>query len=206
MLFRSAVAAISEVYGDLQRAAGATERLMELLETPPQIVAPALPQAPPVEVRELSLEDVTFAYPTRLQAPAPQDLPDRPDVRAVRQLHRAGRGGKRLEARLAQHPQCGGADAEQLRDIGINEFTLMLEPARRGTAPALICAALHLHQTLGDALMLVLPSDHLLQDVDEFIDAARIAAVLALASNSLICAGGESSCARSRLQIGRAHV
>jgi len=65
-----AVAAISEVYGDLQRAAGATERLMELLETPPQIVAPATPQVPPVEVREIALEDVTFAYPTRPQAPA----------------------------------------------------------------------------------------------------------------------------------------
>jgi len=65
-----AVAAISEVYGDLQRAAGATERLMELLETPQQIVAPAAPQVAPAEVREVALEDVTFAYPTRPQAPA----------------------------------------------------------------------------------------------------------------------------------------
>ena len=66
--------------------------------------------------------------------------------------------------------------AEQLRELGQPAFTLMLEPMRRGTAPALVCAALHLRQSLGDALMLVLPSDHLLQDVDEFIDAARIAA------------------------------
>lgn len=65
--------------------------------------------------------------------------------------------------------------AEQLREIGLTDFTLMLEPARRGTAPALVCAALHLRQTVGDALMLALPSDHLLQDVDEFIDAARVA-------------------------------
>ena len=65
--------------------------------------------------------------------------------------------------------------AEQLRELGIEDFTLMLEPMRRGTGPALISAALHLRQTLGDVLMLVLPSDHVLQDTDEFIDAARIA-------------------------------
>ena len=65
--------------------------------------------------------------------------------------------------------------AEQLRELGIEDFTLMLEPMRRGTGPALICAALHLRQTLGDVLMLALPSDHVLQDADEFIDAARIA-------------------------------
>ncbi len=64
----------------------------------------------------------------------------------------------------------------QLRELGICDFTLMLEPTARGTAPALVCAALSLRETLGDALMLVLPSDHLLQDVDEFVDAVRVAA------------------------------
>ena len=64
----------------------------------------------------------------------------------------------------------------QLREIGLEHFTLMLEPVARGTAPALVSASLHLRDKLGDALMLVLPSDHLLQDMDEFIDAVRIAA------------------------------
>jgi ATP-binding cassette subfamily B protein len=64
------VAAISEVLGELQRAAGATERLMELLETRPQIVAPAVPAAAPQAVRSLEFERVTFAYPSRPRAPA----------------------------------------------------------------------------------------------------------------------------------------
>lgn len=58
---------ISEVWGELQRAAGATERLMELLETPPRIVAPATPlAAPPRALREVEFDAVTFAYPARL--------------------------------------------------------------------------------------------------------------------------------------------
>ena len=67
-----AVAAISEVYGDLQRAAGATERLMELLETVPQIVAPPAPVAPiaPAALREVSFEAITFSYPARPQVAA----------------------------------------------------------------------------------------------------------------------------------------
>ena len=59
-----AVGAISEVIGDLQRAAGATERLIELLETEPEIAAPAKPLALPEPPRgALAFRDVTFHYP-----------------------------------------------------------------------------------------------------------------------------------------------
>ncbi len=64
------VAAVSEVIGELQRAAGATERLMELLEIRPTIVAPQHPLAPPPAVRSLEFDAVTFAYPSRPQANA----------------------------------------------------------------------------------------------------------------------------------------
>lgn len=58
--------AISEVVGDLQRAAGATERLMELLATEPEIAAPADPVALPEPPRgEVRLDKVTFHYPSR---------------------------------------------------------------------------------------------------------------------------------------------
>ena len=66
-----AVATISEVYGDLQRAAGATERIMELLHTTPAIGAPQSPMhlpVPPIGIVEL--RDICFAYPTRRSAPA----------------------------------------------------------------------------------------------------------------------------------------
>ena len=59
------VAAVSEVMGELQRAAGATERLMELLEAQPEIVAPREPAPPPQAVRSLEFDAVSFAYPSR---------------------------------------------------------------------------------------------------------------------------------------------
>ena len=60
------VGAISEVIGDLQRAAGATERLIELLHTRPKIVDPPAPVALPVPARgEVRFEAVTFNYPAR---------------------------------------------------------------------------------------------------------------------------------------------
>jgi ATP-binding cassette subfamily B protein len=62
---------VSEIWGELQRAAGSTDRLMELLETRPGIVAPPVPaaaparRAPPVE-----FDAVDFAYPSRPGMPA----------------------------------------------------------------------------------------------------------------------------------------
>ena len=57
---------VSEVWGELQRAAGATERLMELLATSPQIVAPAAPVVPPARAsRTIEFDAVGFNYPAR---------------------------------------------------------------------------------------------------------------------------------------------
>jgi ATP-binding cassette, subfamily B, bacterial len=71
VLVAGAVGAVSEVIGDLQRAAGATERLMELLATEPAIRAPAHPQALPRPPRgEVRFERVTFHYPSRPDAAA----------------------------------------------------------------------------------------------------------------------------------------
>jgi ATP-binding cassette subfamily B protein len=61
-----AVGTISEVFGDLQRAAGATERLVELLETKPDIEPPANPLPMPVPARgAVKFDNVTFHYPSR---------------------------------------------------------------------------------------------------------------------------------------------
>ncbi len=61
---------VSEVWGELQRAAGATERLFELLDARPAIVAPAAPRSPPAAPRALEFDAVTFAYASRTQSPA----------------------------------------------------------------------------------------------------------------------------------------
>ena len=66
VLVAGALGALSEVYGELQRAAGAAERLLQLLTIQPDIAAPALPVALPEPSRgEVRFETVTFAYPSR---------------------------------------------------------------------------------------------------------------------------------------------
>ena len=71
VLVAGAVGSISEVIGDLQRAAGATERLFELLAVRPVIVSPANPTPMPVHgAGAVAFQGVTFSYPARPDAPA----------------------------------------------------------------------------------------------------------------------------------------
>ena len=65
VLVAGATGAISEVYSDLQRAAGATERLVELLESPVMISSPAQPRVLSGDHVELEFRKVSFAYETR---------------------------------------------------------------------------------------------------------------------------------------------
>ncbi len=76
IIFVGAVAVLSEVYGDLLRAAGATERLMELLAARSPVAEPAQPRAlPPVQGGSaVSLEHVSFHYPSRPKQPALSDF------------------------------------------------------------------------------------------------------------------------------------
>ena len=72
IILASAAAVLGEVYGDLLRAAGATERLMELLETRSPVTSPSNPLAAQV-IRAgsaIKFEAVTFHYPSRPTQPA----------------------------------------------------------------------------------------------------------------------------------------
>lgn len=69
--------------------------------------------------------------------------------------------------------------AEQLRAIDTQPFAIMLEPFGRNTAPAVAAAALAAQANDADALLLVLPADHLIQDIAGFHAAIRSAVVLA---------------------------
>ena len=74
-LVTGAFGALTEVYGDLLRAAGAADRLAELLAERPEIAAPATPAALPVPGRgSLSFDGVTFRYPTRPDVTALSDF------------------------------------------------------------------------------------------------------------------------------------
>jgi ATP-binding cassette subfamily B protein len=87
IIVANASAAVSEMYGELMRAAGSSERLSELLETKPEIDEPPCPvritdafdvkdiaAQTPIKVRPNSghilMENVTFHYPSRLDTPA----------------------------------------------------------------------------------------------------------------------------------------
>ena len=70
--------------------------------------------------------------------------------------------------------------AEQLREIGLAPLGILLEPVGRNTAPAVAVAAQYLLAIDPQALMLVLPADHVITDIAAFHHAITEAAVLAV--------------------------
>jgi len=67
----AATAGLSEMWGEVQRAAGAMERLVELLQAQPAIVAPDIPAAlPEPPLGTISFEDIVFRYPSRPEVAA----------------------------------------------------------------------------------------------------------------------------------------
>jgi len=76
IIFAGAVAVLGEVYGDLLRAAGASERLIELLNTRSPVQEPAEPHEPeaPAGGSTLVFHKLQFRYPSRPDQPALQDF------------------------------------------------------------------------------------------------------------------------------------
>ncbi|RAK59139.1 ABC transporter [Phenylobacterium hankyongense] len=85
VLAASSVGALGETWGDVQKAAGAMERVGALLDARPGVAAPAHPTPLPQPPRgEVAFENVTFAYPGR------------PDLPALRGFNLAVRPGERV--------------------------------------------------------------------------------------------------------------
>jgi len=78
--------------------------------------------------------------------------------------------------------------AEQLREAGVAPAGIVLEPIGRNTAPAVAVAALHAQARAADAILLVLPADHLVRDPAAFRAALGVAA-RAAARGSLVTFG-----------------
>ncbi len=124
----SGVATVSEVWGELQRAAGAAERLIQLLNTRSLIEDPG-PQDLPVQPQrpELRLDKVTFCYPTRPGQAALRDfsLP----IKAGKSLALVGPSGagKSTVFELLQRfydPQQGRVllNGEDIRELGLQQL------------------------------------------------------------------------------------
>ncbi|MBX2835273.1 MAG: mannose-1-phosphate guanylyltransferase/mannose-6-phosphate isomerase [Gammaproteobacteria bacterium] len=62
---------------------------------------------------------------------------------------------------------------EQLGEQNANTSTILIEPAGRNTAPAVLASAIWLEKTDPDALMLLSPSDHVIPDADLFVEAVK---------------------------------
>jgi ATP-binding cassette, subfamily B, bacterial len=74
VLAASSLGELSQVWTELSQAAGAAERIAELLEEEPAVQAPAVPVVLPPARGEIAFENVTFAYPTRPQTPVVKDM------------------------------------------------------------------------------------------------------------------------------------
>ena len=78
--------------------------------------------------------------------------------------------------------------AEQLRQIGVNKISILLEPVGRNTAPALTLAALEVGLNGEDPVLLVMPADHIIDDRIAFQHAIT-EGIRQAADGALVCFG-----------------
>jgi mannose-1-phosphate guanylyltransferase/mannose-6-phosphate isomerase len=79
---------------------------------------------------------------------------------------------------------------DQAMAMGLSDAHIVVEPTARDTAPAILTAALMLSDD-PDAMMLVLPSDHVIGDVPSFLESIQVGAEAALAHKALVTFGIE---------------
>lgn len=128
VMVAGAVGALSEIWGEVQRAAGATERLVELLNAEDTVADPATPRALPRPVRgEIVFDDVTFRYPARPEVSALNGVSLRVSPGETVALVGPSGAGKTTILQLLMRfydPQAGAVrfDGIDLRDMARADF------------------------------------------------------------------------------------
>jgi ATP-binding cassette subfamily B protein len=133
VMVASAVGAISQVIGDLQRAAGATDRLMELLNASPQIQTVEPATTLPAKVKgAISIQQLSFTYATRPEQAAIADLSlDIPAGSSLALVGPSGAGKSTLFDLLLRFYD---ATAGEIRIDGVNIRQVLPEDLRRHIA------------------------------------------------------------------------
>ena len=125
VLMAVSVASLSEVYGELQRAVGAAERLMELLRAPSKITSPAIIKADVTQLAPaLRFSDLTFYYPSRPNQAALNNFSlTIPEGKVVALVGPSGAGKSTLFALIQRFydPQQGSVD---FGGAGLSELDL----------------------------------------------------------------------------------
>jgi ATP-binding cassette, subfamily B, bacterial len=129
----NSLAQLSEVWGELQAAAGAAERISELLAEVPTIASPINPVPLPKPVRgEVTFDNVNFAYPSRPEAPVLHDISFNAKPGEVIAIVGPSGAGKTTLYALIQRFQEPSMGAVKLDGLNIN--TLDLEVLRNNIA------------------------------------------------------------------------
>ena len=205
VLAAGAVATLAEVAGDVQRAAGAAERLLELLDTDSQIQSPAQPKPLPVPVRgQITLHNVSFHYPNRPQAALHEvSLTLTPGER-VALVGPSGAGKSTLLALLLRFhdPQTGQIrlDDIDLKDLDLKDFRQHIGLVAQD--------AILFTGSIADNLRIALPeaTDDLLRQALADANALEFVAALPQGLDTLLGPGGVqlSGGQRQRIAIARA--
>jgi len=200
------LATISEVWGDVQRAAGAAERLVELINTRSLIEDPGTLASTPVSARpELRMDRITFYYPTRPRQAALQDFTLRIEAGKSLALVGPSGAGKSTVFELLQRfydPQQGRVllDGQDIRNMGLKQLRehIALVPQQ----PALFTGDVRYNIAYGklDATDAEVVAAARAAHADEFINALPAGYASHLGEQGVRLSGGQ----RQRIALARA--